>query len=76
LLLLQRQAIFTPLTIEVHGVATHPEDDVILATAVSAQVDYLVSGDAGLLEVRTYQGIQILSPRAFLYVLQITRPEV
>ncbi|HLI26938.1 MAG TPA: PIN domain-containing protein [Chloroflexota bacterium] len=34
--LLRRQAVVTPLTVAVRGVATHLEDDLILATALSA----------------------------------------
>ena len=42
---LENDAMLTPLTAEVHGVATHPEDDLILATALSGQANYLVTGD-------------------------------
>jgi predicted nucleic acid-binding protein len=35
----------TPITVQVSGVATHPEDDLVLATALSAGADYLVTGD-------------------------------
>jgi uncharacterized protein len=64
--LLRKRAAVSPITVSVHGVATHPEDDVILATAVSAKVDYLVTGDSKLERVGTYQGVAILSPRRFL----------
>jgi putative PIN family toxin of toxin-antitoxin system len=69
LALLRRQAIISPITAQVRGVATHPEDDLILATAVSAQADYLVTGDTKLQGLATYQGVTILSPRAFLELL-------
>ncbi len=64
--LLQRRAAVSPITVVVHGIATHPEDDVILATAVLAKADYLVTGDSKLQQVGTYQGVAILSPRRFL----------
>ncbi len=41
----------------------------MLATALSAGVPYLVSGDEGLQRVGHYQGMAILSPRAFLDLL-------
>lgn len=44
----QKLALIIPITGHVSGIATHPEDDVILATAVSAQAQYLVSGDRNL----------------------------
>jgi predicted nucleic acid-binding protein len=50
-------------------VATHPEDDLVLATAVSAHADYLVTGDRKLQRLGSYQGVRILSPREFLAVL-------
>jgi predicted nucleic acid-binding protein len=53
----------------VHEVTTHQEDDLILATAVSAKADYLVTGDSKLQQVGTYQGVAILSPRRFLEIL-------
>ncbi|MGH6884966.1 MAG: PIN domain-containing protein [Geminicoccales bacterium] len=39
-----------------------PPDDVVLATALAAQADLLVSGDAHLLDLKSYQGIPIVSP--------------
>ena len=68
--LLRIEATITPITAQVHGVATHPEDDVDLATAVSATADYLVTGDKKLQDLGTHEGITIVSPRAFLTVLR------
>jgi putative PIN family toxin of toxin-antitoxin system len=67
--LLRRQAIVADLTVNVSGVATHPEDDLILATAVSAHTDYLVTGDTRLQKVGSYEGVRIVSPRDFLDIL-------
>jgi putative PIN family toxin of toxin-antitoxin system len=64
--LLLREAIVTPLTTEVTGIATHPEDDLILATAISGKATYLVTGDRQLQALSDFQGVTILSPRAFL----------
>ena len=69
LALLQRRAIITPITAPVEGVATHPEDDLVLATAVSAEAAYLVTGDIKLQQLRTHSEVTILSPRAFLNLL-------
>ncbi len=47
-----------------------PKDYPIIATAVAAKADYLVTGDrAHLLPIRAHQGIRIISPREFLDVL-------
>ena len=67
--LLRTRAEIVPLTAEVHGVATHPEDDVVLATAVSAEAEYLVTGDSQLQLLGNYAGVAIVSPAAFLQVL-------
>jgi predicted nucleic acid-binding protein len=67
--LLATDAILIPLTIQVVGVATHPEGDLILATAVSAGADYLVTGDSKLQNLGSYQGVTIVSPREFLELL-------
>jgi len=70
---LERETVHTAITHEVHGVATHPEVDLILATAVSAAADYLVTGDKQLQALGSYGGVLILSPRAFLDVLEAER---
>jgi len=46
-----------------------PDDDFIVATALATQADYIVSGDKHLLDLKEYQGIQIITPRQFLRVL-------
>jgi putative PIN family toxin of toxin-antitoxin system len=69
--LLRRRATLTALTVHVAGVATHPEDDRILATAVSAQATYLVTGDGPLrAQVPTYQSVALVSPREFRDLLE------
>ena len=51
-------------------VAADPKDDPILATAVAAKADHLVTGDrAHLLPIGEYEGVRIVSPRAFLEYL-------
>lgn len=70
--LLQNEATIIPVTTKVHGVATHPEDDLILTTAVSAKADYLVTGDGPLLAKvgNSYQGVTLVTPKDFLKILQ------
>jgi putative PIN family toxin of toxin-antitoxin system len=57
------------ISVAVAGVATHPADDVVLATAVSAGVPFLVSGDQRLLGVGVYRGVRIVTPKASLDLL-------
>jgi putative PIN family toxin of toxin-antitoxin system len=63
------EARIQPMTARVSGVATHPQDDAILATALTAQASYLVTGDRQLLARGAYGGTRLLSPRQFLPVL-------
>ncbi len=69
LALLRRRAEVIPITAQFTGVATHSEDDLVLATAVSASADYLATGDKQLQQIGSYEGVKILSPRAFLTIL-------
>lgn len=67
--LLRADAIVAPLTVQITGVATHPEDDLILATAVSSGAAYLVTGDRRLRAAGAFQGVTLLSPREFSELL-------
>lgn len=67
--LLNTDAVSIPIIAEVHGVATHPEDDLILATAVSAEADYLITGDRQLLAIRSHRTVTIVRPGEFLAIL-------
>lgn len=53
-------------------------DDVIVATAVKAKADFLVTGNRHLLSLGSHQGIRIVSPRHFLDLLSSvgSKPEV
>ena len=46
-----------------------PKDDKFLSLAVSGQATHIVSGDADLLALHPFQGIQILAPSEFLEAL-------
>lgn len=42
-----------------------PDDDKFLEVAVAGNVDYLVSGDRHLLDLNSFRGIDIVTPREF-----------
>jgi predicted nucleic acid-binding protein len=67
---LRSETTLTPITVNVAGVASRPEDDLVLAAAVSAKVDFLVTGDTNLRKVDRFQGVVILTPREFLALLE------
>jgi uncharacterized protein len=54
---------------EILSITGDPEDDAVLATARLGQAAYLVTGDGGLLARSPYDGIPIITPRAFLELL-------
>ena len=64
--LLRSAATNTVLTTSVIGMATHPEDDAVLSTMLSARADVLVTGDRRLRERATAAGMLALTPREFL----------
>lgn len=51
-------------------VSRDPDDDAVLALAVAAQADIIVSGDGDLLVLGTYAGIPIVNPARTLAMLK------
>ncbi len=47
------------------SICRDPDDDGILACALEARADYLVTGDEDLLELKVFKGIRIVTPRYF-----------
>ena len=70
--LLENEAITTPLTAKVSGITTHLEDDLILSAAVSAKVDYFVTGDGFLRRKvgKSYKRVRLVTPSDFLQILR------
>ena len=68
--LLETDTIRVPLIMTVQRVATHPEDDFILATVMNAHAEYLVTGDRQLLKLGKFEEATILTPNAFLDLLE------
>jgi putative PIN family toxin of toxin-antitoxin system len=61
--------IVTPVRLP-SPVCRDADDDVVLATAIAAGADFIVTGDNDLLVLRSYEGIRISSPREFLMLLE------
>ena len=47
-------------------VTADPDDDAVISCALAARTDCIVSGDAHLLDLKSYGGIEILSAAQFL----------
>ena len=50
-------------------VSQDPDDDKYIAAALDGRAAFLVSGDPDLLTIKVYEGVRIVSPRAFLDLL-------
>ena len=59
-------AVIVPRTITVNAVPDAPDDDVIIACAIEAEADMIISGDQHLLSLGSYQGIPIVKAVEFL----------
>lgn len=71
--LVREHATVVKITTPIPKIATHPEDDIVLATAESGNSQYIVTGDHGLQEVKEFKGIQIVNPRHFSGILQANK---
>ena len=58
------------------GVCSDPDDDKYLAAALEGRAAFVVSGDWQLLVLGEYEGVRIVSPRAFLDVLESYEKQV
>lgn len=74
--LLERDALVVPGDADVAGaIPDDPADEIVLACAVDAQADVIVSGDRHLLELGSHRSIPILTARQFLERLNIDASE-
>lgn len=54
----------------IKGIAPDAEDDLVLGTAVAAEADFLVTGDKGLLALRSHGDVRIVTAEEFLAYLE------
>ncbi|SEH62920.1 putative toxin-antitoxin system toxin component, PIN family [Halopenitus malekzadehii] len=54
---------------EITAVEADPDDDKFLEAAVAGNTDYVVSGDQHLLDLESFRGIDIVTPREFSEML-------
>lgn len=59
-------AILTAGIPETNPVSRDRDDDFVLACALDESADCIVSGDPHLLDLKTYKGIPILTPKEFV----------
>ncbi len=69
--LLRAEAFIAPISVSVSGAATHPEEDMVLATALSGTAAFLVTGDVRFrTHVPRLLGVRLMSPTEFLEILR------
>lgn len=66
---LLRFAVLVEPRERIEVVVADPDDNKFLGCAIAGGADYIVSGDAHLVEMEEYRGIQILTSAEFLAVL-------
>lgn len=50
---------------EIDRICRDQDDDHVLACALAAKADYLVTGDADLLDIKSFRRVRIVTPRDF-----------
>jgi putative PIN family toxin of toxin-antitoxin system len=66
-------AILAPGIPEEQNISPDRDDDFVLACALDEKADCIVSGDPHLLDLKTYRGIPILTPREFVEQLKVSK---
>jgi len=52
------------------AVPDDPDDNKFISAAITGKADYIVTGDGHLLDLGSYQGIEIVTPKVFLELSQ------
>lgn len=68
-LTLTHQAYCVAGRLALTDIAPDPGDDKIIACAVEAQADFIVTGDKRLQQLKEYQGIRIVNAESFIGLL-------
>ena len=69
LTIIRRRASMVWPTKEITRIPADPADNRVLEAAVEGHVDYVVTGDWHLLELKEHEGTEIVTPRRFLAIL-------
>lgn len=66
---LRRDAEMVGLGNHTISVCRDRDDDKFIETAIAGNCQYIVSGDKDLLDIKTYQAVQIVQPATFLQLI-------
>ncbi len=64
--LLIKVAAFVEPKEKVNVIENDPDDNRILEAAMAGNVDYIVTGDSDLLNLKVFDGVKIVTPKEFL----------
>lgn len=67
---MKKDAELVPGRLELSGVTRDPKDDMFVACAVEGKAKYIVSGDPDVTSLEEYEGIQVVTPREFVEILE------
>ena len=68
---LSRIAVITPGQLNIDVIQDDPSDNKILACGQEGEADFIISGDHHLTDLKTFQGIKIVNPAAFLKIADL-----
>jgi hypothetical protein len=71
LVMIQGGAIVIEPIINITTIREDPSDNRYLECAVASEASYIVTGDKHLLNLNAFEGIQVLTPAAFLALLEL-----
>jgi uncharacterized protein len=70
----EKVILVSPSPLPTKRVCRDPDDDEVLATAIAAKADIILTGDDDLLILKEYHKIRILSPRQFVEFIDRRSP--
>jgi len=59
-------SVFVDTKTRISAIKNDPDDNCILECAYDGKADYIISGDKHLLDLKEYEGIEILNAKSFL----------
>ena len=60
-----RVTMVNPMELD-EPVCRDPDDDMVIATALTAEAQFIITGDKDLLVLKSHRSVRMLSPRQFL----------
>lgn len=72
---IRKFAIVLPDLIKLDVIKEDPDDNKVLACALAAQADYIVSGDSHLLDLGVFENIPIVTVKYFIANFMASEPE-